>query len=106
MIPPKSEHGSAFTLIELLVVISIIAVLVGLAFPAYTSVQNSAKKTQAKNDALQISTAVNAYYTEYGKYPIPAAKVDTSQPDFTYDDGNPNTDLMKILLAKDATENP
>jgi prepilin-type N-terminal cleavage/methylation domain-containing protein len=60
----------AFTLIELLVVIVIIAVLMGLAFPVFQSIQNQAKKTQAKNDLIQIVTAVNAYYTEYGKYPI------------------------------------
>ena len=62
----------AFTLIELLVVIVIISVLAGLAFPVFQSVQNSAKKTQAKNDVTQIVTAVNAFYTEYGKYPTTA----------------------------------
>src|SRR3978361_1986698 len=61
-----------FTLIELLVVISIVAVLMGLAFPAFQGVQNAAKKTQAKNDLVQIVTAVNAFYTEYGQYPVPA----------------------------------
>ncbi len=60
----------AFTLIELLVVIVIIAILAGLAFPVFQSVQNQAKKTQAKNDVTQFVTAVNAFYTEYGKYPI------------------------------------
>ena len=61
---------SAFTLIELLVVIVIIAVLMGLAFPVFQGIQNQAKKTQAKNDLTQIVTAVNAFYTEYGKYPL------------------------------------
>ena len=60
----------AFTLIELLVVIVIVAVLMGLAFPIFQGVQNQAKKTQAKNDLVQIVTAVNGYYTEYGKYPV------------------------------------
>src|SRR3954447_7869288 len=68
----RTSHLHAFTLIELLVVISIIAVLAGLALPVFQSVQNSAKKTQAKNDLVQIVTAVNAFYTEYGKYPIDA----------------------------------
>jgi prepilin-type N-terminal cleavage/methylation domain-containing protein len=60
----------AFTLIELLVVIAIIAILIGLLFPAFSAVQNQAKRTQAKNDLTQIVNAVNAYYTEYGKYPL------------------------------------
>jgi prepilin-type N-terminal cleavage/methylation domain-containing protein len=59
----------AFTLIELLVVMAIIAILVGLLFPAFKAVQNQAKQTQAKNDLTQIVNAVNAFYTEYGKYP-------------------------------------
>ena len=69
---PRRERRShrAFTLIELLVVIAIIAILVGLLFPAFKAVLNQAKQTQAKNDLTQIVTAVNAYYTEYGKYPV------------------------------------
>jgi prepilin-type N-terminal cleavage/methylation domain-containing protein len=66
----NAEFRQAFTLIELLVVISIIIVLMGLLFPAFRGVQDQAKKTQAKNDLTQIVTAVNAYYTEYGKYPV------------------------------------
>jgi prepilin-type N-terminal cleavage/methylation domain-containing protein len=62
----------AFTLIELLVVIAIIIILAGLLYPAYQAAQNQAKRTQAKNDLAQIVTAVNAYYTEYGKYPLVA----------------------------------
>jgi type II secretory pathway pseudopilin PulG len=66
---PK-EGRAAFTLIELLVVISIIIILMGLLFPAFRGVQDQAKRTQAKNDLTQIVTAVNAFYTEYGKYPV------------------------------------
>jgi len=69
------EQG--FTLIELLVVIAIIAVLLGLAFPVLQGVLDRAKKVQAKNDVTQIVTAVNAFYTEYGKYPT-AATTDTT----------------------------
>jgi prepilin-type N-terminal cleavage/methylation domain-containing protein len=69
----KRTRAAAFTLIELLVVIVIIAVLMGLAFPVFSSIQNQAKKTQAKNDLTQIVTAANAYYTEYGKYPVTGA---------------------------------
>jgi prepilin-type N-terminal cleavage/methylation domain-containing protein len=64
-----SSHETAFTLIELLVVIAIIAILIGLLFPAFSAVQNQARRTQAKNDLTQIVTAVNAFYTEYGRYP-------------------------------------
>ena len=67
----RSPNGlSGFTLIELLVVIITIGILAGLLFPAFTNVQNQAKRVQAKNDLTQIVNAVNAYYTEYGKYPL------------------------------------
>jgi prepilin-type N-terminal cleavage/methylation domain-containing protein len=67
---PPATHARAFTLIELLVVIAIIAILVGLLFPAFNAVQNQARSTQAKNDLTQIVNAVNAFYTDYGKYPL------------------------------------
>src|SRR6266446_10974027 len=66
----KEDRKAAFTLMELLLVIVIIVILVGLAFPAFQGVLERAKKMQAKNDLAQIVTAVNAYYTEYGKYPV------------------------------------
>ena len=85
----------AFTLIELLVVITIIAVLMGIAFPVFSSIQNQARKTQAKNDVTQIVTAVNAFYTEYGKYPLPASA--TSDAAATYGSTNSNKALFDEL---------
>ncbi len=66
---PALHRRSAFTLIELLTVIAIIAILMGLLFPAIGTIKESARKTQAKNDVTNIVAAVKAYYTEYGKYP-------------------------------------
>jgi prepilin-type N-terminal cleavage/methylation domain-containing protein len=91
---------SAFTLIELLVVIAIIAILIGLLFPAFRAVQDQAKKTQAKNDLTQIVNAVNAYYTDYGKYPLVTADTtitSTSTPS--------NADLFYTLRAVNAGQN-
>ncbi|MEY2584555.1 MAG: ral secretion pathway protein [Verrucomicrobiota bacterium] len=99
MIRPRQ---SAFTLIELLVVIVIIAVLMGVAFPVFSSIQNQAKKTQAKNDVTQIVTAVNAFYTEYGKYPLtPSTPADT-----TYGSGVTTDKLFNELRNVSAAENP
>jgi prepilin-type N-terminal cleavage/methylation domain-containing protein len=85
------KHNRAFTLIELLVVIAIIAILVGLLFPAFKAVQNQARQTQAKNDLTQIVNAVNAFYTDYGKYPLVTA-------DVTYGSTTiPNNDLFYTL---------
>ena len=68
------RRDRAFTLIELLVVIAIIAILIGLFFPAFSAVQNQARKAQAKNDLTQIVNAVNAYYTEYGNNLFPSGQ--------------------------------
>ena len=65
---PRSQ--SAFTLIEMIVVMLIIATLVALFMGAATNVFDRARRTQAKNDVIQIATAVNAFYTEYGRYPV------------------------------------
>ncbi|MEY2479894.1 MAG: hypothetical protein QOI04_821 [Verrucomicrobiota bacterium] len=90
-----------FTLIELLVVITIIVILMGLLFPAFRGVQDQAKRTQAKNDLTQIVTAVNAFYTEYGKYPT------ASTTDVTFGSGGSTNDaLFNALRGLDTTLNP
>lgn len=96
--PKRSPLTAGFTLVELLTVIAIIAILMGILFPTIGSAIESAKKTQAKNDCLQIVNAVKAYYTEYGKYPdINTSGIITSSSD--------NKRLMDILRAKE-TSNP
>jgi len=90
------QNEAGFTLIELLVVITVIAILIGLLFPAFQGVQDQAKRTQAKNDVTQIVTAVNAYYTEYGKYPL--AAIDGSA-DTVFGAALTNENLFDVLRA-------
>jgi prepilin-type N-terminal cleavage/methylation domain-containing protein len=100
----EMNRTHAFTLIELLVVIVIIAVLAGLAFPVYQSVQNTAKRTQAKNDVTQIVTAVNAFYTEYGKYPLPSTAAGDG---YSVGDGTISSKaVFDALRGTDLTLNP
>jgi len=68
---------STFTLIEMIVVMLIIATLAALLMGAATSAFDRARRTQAKNDVIQIATAVNAYYTEYGRYPVQVTSTTT-----------------------------
>jgi prepilin-type N-terminal cleavage/methylation domain-containing protein len=93
--PQERRPHRAFTLIELLVVIAIIGILIGLAVPSLFSVYERARKTQAKNDLTQIVNAVNAFYTDYGKYPL-ATNDNTISP---------NQDLLYTLRAIDAGAN-
>jgi prepilin-type N-terminal cleavage/methylation domain-containing protein len=92
-ITKNTTRLQAFTLIELLIVISIIAILASLAFPAVNGALDSAKKTTAKNAAVQIANAVVAYETEYGKLP--------GNGTVTVDSA-----FMKILTANDSANNP
>ncbi len=56
--------------------IAIIAILMGLLFPAIIAAKNTARKAQAKNDESQIVTAVKMFYTDYGQYPRQAHHCD------------------------------
>ena len=103
MMDQDPTHRNAFTLIELLVVIAIIAVLMGLLFLGGRAVQDQAKRTQAKNDLAQIVTAVNAFYTEYGRYPTAA----TTDAAATYGPGGSTNDsLFNALRGLDTVLNP
>ncbi|MFZ4598404.1 MAG: type II secretion system protein, partial [Terrimicrobiaceae bacterium] len=68
----------AFTLIELLIVIAIIGILMSLLFPAVNSAIDAARKAQAKNDVVQIATAVTAFETEYGRLPVATTSVNVA----------------------------
>lgn len=98
--PPLPAH--AFTLIELLVVIAIVAVLASIAVPVFQGVQNQAKKAQARNDLTQIVIAVNAFYTEYGKYPVTGAADVMVGPGGTAT----NDALLNSLRGLDPVTNP
>jgi prepilin-type N-terminal cleavage/methylation domain-containing protein len=98
MIHPSQTQGrcgknAAFTLIELLVVILIIATLAALVVPALSNSINSANKTAAKNQAVQIATAITAYETEYGRLP-------------PFTSSNLTATNIGMLLAGDTGNNP
>jgi prepilin-type N-terminal cleavage/methylation domain-containing protein len=99
---PLGFRHSAFTLVELLTVIAIIAILMGLLFPAIQIVKDQANKVKAKTDIVNTVAAVKQYYTEYGKYPLTNQ---TTNTDIVFGDassaptGNPvsNNQLYDIL---------
>lgn len=64
---------AGFSLLEMLIVLVIIAILVGLAIPRYTSSTTKAKQTEAKGLLHQIFLMERSYYDNHDKYWIPPA---------------------------------
>jgi len=75
-----------------------IAVLMGMLFPAISIVKEQARKAEAKAAVVQVSAAVKAYYTEYGKYPLASS---TSKNVTIAGDNNR---LFDVLRARPGTE--
>jgi prepilin-type N-terminal cleavage/methylation domain-containing protein len=92
-------RSRGFTLIELLIVVTIIAILAGLALPAFQTALTSAKKSQASAMISQLQTAIAAFNTEYGVWPS-----STEAP--SADSQLLPTDAYLILSAKETDSNP
>ena len=68
--------------------IAIIAILAAMLLPVLTRVKTSALKTQARIQANDIATAIQAYDSAYGRFPVSqAVQSAAGTGDFTYGGG-------------------
>jgi prepilin-type N-terminal cleavage/methylation domain-containing protein len=99
MKPRARDHEpslSAFTLVEMLTVLAVAAVLMTLLFTGIGAAKEAARRAQAKSDLLRLVSAIQAYYAEYGRYPIaPPSEGPGTEVTFATD----NSDLLYTLRA-------
>lgn len=97
--PVRRSACVGFTLIELLTVMTIIAILVGLLLVAIPVAKDMVNRAAAKDASGNIVTAVGAYYTDYGKYPLGDKRPDPNSPaDVLFGDATISNQVLFDIL--------
>ncbi len=86
-----------FTLIELLVVIAIIAILIALLLPAVQQAREAARRTQCKNNLMQLGIAMHTYEMSFEM--MPPGTVNLTGPIRNLEEGYHMSWLVQILPA-------
>jgi len=69
----KHQKQRGFTLMELLIVIVLLGILATLGLSSFKSSQTKSRDAKRKGDLKGISTALEIYYNDKGKYPNDSA---------------------------------
>ena len=70
----KSNKG--FTLVELIIVVAILAIIMLIAIPNFSGIQQRMKVRADKATAAQIGKAVRVWYTDYTSDPVMKSTID------------------------------
>lgn len=70
-----SPAKRGFTMIEILVVVTIIGILITLGIRSYNATQIKARDVRRKADLHNIAKPLEAYFNDYGVYPIGAGVI-------------------------------
>ncbi len=100
------SHRMAFTLVELLTVIAIIAILAAMIVPVLSVVKKKALVMRARTEISGIVTAVEAYDTDYGRFPVTSAEQSLSgNNDFTTGLISNAAPTVQTLISPDNNSN-
>lgn len=64
----RLRTARGFTLIELVIAIAILAIIVGIAIPAYTAQVTKTNRTEGKSELMQTAQVLERCYTRYSSY--------------------------------------
>src|SRR3989304_8472486 len=65
----RARERNGFTLIELMIVLTLIAILLSIAVPAYQNSLIKAREAALMEDLHMMRDAIDKYYSDTGKYP-------------------------------------
>jgi len=74
------KQRKGFTLIELMIVIAIIIILAAIAIPNYLRMTERAKKARISSDMASLATGLEAFRTDWGRYPGSATAQEVDLP--------------------------
>lgn len=99
----KAQRG--FTLIELMVAVVIVAILAGIAVPAYTDYVKRGKITEATATLSALRLAAEKYFADnrtFATFPTAASTSGTKY--FTYDCGTPTATTYNCIATGAASQ--
>ncbi len=95
------KYSRGFTLIELLVVIAIIGILASVILVSLNSARGKAQDAKIKSDLVQIQTALEMYYNQYGTYAVSGSGyLNYGDGWLQYQDGGSYTTAVTTVLAQ------
>ena len=96
----RQNNQSGFTLIELMVVVMIIAILVGIAIPAFLGARKRAQDTAVKSNLRNALGTAQTIFTDNQAYLATATMVTdlgTEEPSLTFQDGATKSTAAKLI---------
>jgi len=97
------KNNKGFTLVELIIVIAILAIIMLIAIPNFSGIQQRMQVRADKATAAQIGKAVRIWYTEYQSDPAFKATVGTAVGTNAADGflPGPGANMIQIAWVKD-----